>query len=199
MSAGIRNRYVKNSQWLLIVLVSLNAYAIETYRLDSGNTQVSFTVQYLGIQWVTARFRDISGEFVVDPAGPASHVDVTVEIASLECGEPRWNDRLRSAEWLDVGRFPQMIFHSSSIRLREQSAVARGELTLHGMTRPIVLDVSLNGCSSVGSCRFSAHGRIRRSDYGLPHGFWSGGDQVDIAISGDTIRRLPSRDRVGQN
>jgi polyisoprenoid-binding protein YceI len=185
MSATTQLRYVKNSQWLLIVLTALRLEAAETYRLDASNTQVSFTVHHLGIQWITARFSDISGRFVVDRDAAAIRVDVTVGMASLECAEARWNERLRSADWLDVQRYPQMTYHSSHIELREQQAVADGELTLHGVTRPIVLDVSLLKCTAAGSCQFAAHGRIKRSEYGLPHGFWTGGDQVDIAISGE--------------
>jgi len=184
MSATTQLRYVKNSQWLLIVLTALRLEAAETYRLDASNTEVTFTVHHLGIQWITARFSDISGRFVVDRDAAASRVDVIVAMASLECGEARWNERLRSADWLDVQRYPQMTYHSSHIELGEQRAVADGELTLHGVTRPIVLDVSLLKCSAAGRCQFVAHGRIKRSDYGLPHGFWTGGDQVDIAISG---------------
>jgi polyisoprenoid-binding protein YceI len=184
MSATTQLRYVKNSQWLLIVLTALRLEAAETYRLDASNTQVSFTVHHFGIQWIAARFLDISGQFVVDRQAAASRVDVTVGMASLESGEPRWNERLRSADWLDVQRYPQMTYHSSHIEMSAQQAVANGELTLHGVTRPIVLNVSLLKCSAAGSCEFAAHGRIKRSEYGLPHGFWSGGDQVDIAISG---------------
>jgi polyisoprenoid-binding protein YceI len=184
MSARTQLSYLKISQWMLIVLTALRLEAAQTYRLDSSNTQVSFTVHHLGIQWVTARFSDIRGRFVVDQAAAASRVDVAVATASLECDEPRWNERLRSADWLDVQRYPQMTFHSSRIELVEQRGVASGELTLHGVTRPIVLNVSLLECSSAGNCQFSAHGRIKRSEYGLPHGFWTGGDQVDISISG---------------
>jgi polyisoprenoid-binding protein YceI len=175
---------VKNSQWILIALTALRLEAAETYRLDSSNTQVSFAVQRLGIQWVTARFSDIRGRFVVDHSGAASQVDVTVGMASLECGEPRCSERLRSADWLDVQRYPQMTYHSNRIELREQRAIASGELTLHGVTRPMVLNVSVLKCSSAGHCQFAAYGRIKRSEYGLPHGFWTGGDQVDISISG---------------
>jgi len=175
---------VKNSQWLLVALAALRIEAAEMYRLDSGNTQVSFVIQHLGIQWVTAHFSEISGEFVLDHVGPESRVDVTVGIASLDCNEPRWNARLRSADWLDAQRFPQMTYHSNSIELDDKQATARGELTLHGVTRPIVLNVSLLNCMTPGSCRFAAHGHIKRSEYGLPHGFWTGGDQVDISING---------------
>jgi polyisoprenoid-binding protein YceI len=183
--------HMKNSQWVLVLLLLALGFAVEAavdagerYRLDSGNTQVSFAVQHLGFQWVSARFSDISGEFILDRAGAHSRVDVTVGIASLECSDTRWNDRLRSAEWLDSQRYPHMTYHSSNIELDEQRAVASGDLTLHGVTRPVVLTVSLLNCPTGGRCQFVAHGRIKRSEFGLPHGFWSGGDQVDISISG---------------
>jgi polyisoprenoid-binding protein YceI len=191
MSAGTRASYVKNSQWMLILLLTtLRAEATETYRLDSTNTQVAFVVQYLGIQWMSARFSDISGEFVLDQRGLGSRVDVTVGIASLDSNPPRWNERLRSAEWLDVERYPKMIYHSKSIELDDEHGVANGELTLHGVTRPMVLTVSLSSCSVRGRCQFAAHGRIRRSEFGLPHGFWAGGDQVEISISGTINGRI---------
>lgn len=201
MSARTQPWYVKHSHWMLIALAVLRSEAAQIYRLDSSNTQVSFAVHHLGIQWVTARFPDISGQFVLDHAGVADRVDVTVEMASLDCSEPRWNERLRSVDWLDVQHYPQMIFHSSRIDLNDERAVASGELTLRGVTRPIVLNVSLLKCSAAG-CQFSAHGHIKRSEYGLPHGFWSGGDQVEISMSG-ALTPAPNRtaqgDRVDQN
>src|SRR5438034_6425376 len=122
MSAAAQVPYVKNSKWMLVALAVLQAEAAvpqapaaERYRLDSSNTQVSFAVQHLGIQWITARFSDISGEFVIDTAGSSSRVNVSVGIASLDTSEPRWNERLRSEEWLDAQRYPRMTYQSSSI------------------------------------------------------------------------------------
>jgi polyisoprenoid-binding protein YceI len=175
---------VKSAVWILLLLTAVRSEATQTYRLDSSNTQVSFAVERLGILWAAAHFADISGQFTLDRNGAGSRVDVSVSIASLECNEPRWSARLRSAEWLDANRYPFMIFHSSRIELNEDQAVARGQLTLHGVTQPMVLTVSLQNCSAAGTCQFSAYGQIKRSEYGLPHGFWTGGDQVDVYISG---------------
>jgi polyisoprenoid-binding protein YceI len=171
--------------WILLLAAGC-AHAAERYTLDSTNTQVSFVVQRLGLQLVSARFADVNGEFVLDRGGVNSRVDVAVGIASLECSEARWNERLRSADWLDVERYPQMSYHSSHIELADQHAIASGDLTLHGITRPVVLTVSFLDCPSGGRCQFSARGRIRRSEFRLPHGFWSGGDLVEISISGTT-------------
>jgi polyisoprenoid-binding protein YceI len=173
--------------WILLLAAAGPAHAAEHYTLDSTNTQVSFVVQHLGIQWISARFPDVNGEFVLDRGGAHSRVDVTVGIASLECSEARWNDRLRSAQWLDAARYPQMSYHSSHVELQDEHAIASGELTLHGITRAVVLTVTFLNCpAGGGGCQFAAHGRIRRSEFGLPHGLRSGGDQVEIAISGTT-------------
>ncbi|MBS0416251.1 MAG: YceI family protein [Proteobacteria bacterium] len=176
--------------WVLLLMAATSVgpatRAAERYRLDSTNTQVSFEIHHLGFQWVSARFPDIAGEFVLDRSGPQSRVDVTVGIATLQCSEPRWNDRLTSPAWLDAARFPQMSYHSGHIELERSQAMADGELTLHGVTRPVMLTVTFLDCPTGGDCQFAARGRIRRSEFGLPHGFWSGGDQVEIAISGTT-------------
>ena len=185
MSARTTAGHMKYLQWMLVLVLSAwRSEASESYRLDSTNTRVSFAVQYLGFQVVNARFWDISGIFLLDRSGVNSRVDVTVAIASLDCSEPRWNERLRSPEWLDVQHYPHMTYHSNSIELDEGRAVANGDLTLHGVTRPVVLAVTLVKCSTGERCQFTAHGRIKRSEFGLPHGFWTGGDQVDISISG---------------
>lgn len=170
--------------WVLAVLGLGRSQAADTYRLDSGNTQVAFEVQRFGIRWVTAHFRNVSGEFVVDRPGRSSHVDVKVGIASVDCSDPHWNDRLRSTEWFDAQRYPWMIFHAEAIQFAAGKATASGELTLHGVTQPVVLHVTFVNCRTGGACQFDGHARVKRSDFALPHGFWVGGDQVDISISG---------------
>src|SRR4051794_1129182 len=109
--------------WILL-LAAGTAHAAERYILDSTNTQVAFVVQRLGLQLVSAHFSDVNGEFVLDRGGVNSRVDVAVGIASLECSEPRWNVRLRSPDWLDVERYPQMSYHSSHIEVTDEQAVA---------------------------------------------------------------------------
>jgi polyisoprenoid-binding protein YceI len=182
-----------NASWLLLGLGLLRTQAADVYRLDPVNTRISFNIQHFGVFWVSARFPDFSGAFVLDRGGPASRVDVSVQMASVDCSDPRWNSRLRSADWLDVQRYPQMTFHSNQVEFAGAGqAVANGDLTLHGVTRPVGLEISGLSCSAAhaagDSCSFSAHARIRRSDFGIAHGFLSGGDMVDIAINGVGIR-----------
>jgi len=186
---------LKNVLLVMALLLTLRTATAETYRLDANRVEASFEVVRFGVRWVRAHFRDITGNFVVDRAGLVAGVDIEIRTASVECDDPLWNARLRSAEWLDVQRYPRMVYHASRVERVSGQAVASGELTLHGMTHPVVLDVSVDGCSaglaSKDDCRFSAHGHIKRSDFGLPHGLWTGGDQVAIAMSGAARGLVP--------
>ncbi|HEY6451114.1 MAG TPA: YceI family protein [Steroidobacteraceae bacterium] len=168
-------------------LLVARAQAAELYHLDPANTRVSFEVRLFGLPWVTARFDDLSGELMSDRTAGAGRVDVTVRTASLRCGEPRWDARLMSSEWLDAPLYPQITYHSDHVRFTGHGgAIVSGRLTLHGRTRPVVLTVDHWDCdesrAAQDACSFEARGRTRRSEYGLPHGFRDGGDEVEIVI-----------------
>jgi polyisoprenoid-binding protein YceI len=195
---------MRSASWLLLWLFCLaRAQAADSYRLDAVNTRISFNIQHFGILWVSARFPEFSGEFVLDRQAAASRVDVTVQMASVECNDPRWNARLRSADWLDVQRYPQMTFHSNQVEFGGGGqARASGELTLHGVTRTVGLEISRLSCSDQASgdrCDFVAHARIKRSDYGIADGFWIGGDQVNIDITGIGVRSEAPRSTDAAN
>jgi polyisoprenoid-binding protein YceI len=187
---------MRSASWLLLALPLLRTQAAEIYRLDTVNSRISFNIQHFGVLWVSARFPDFGGDFLLDRQGATSRVDVSVQTASVQCNDSHWNARLRSSDWLDVQRYPQMSFHSNHVEFDgDGRALAIGELTLHGVTQLIGLEISRLRCSgatgSSDSCSFVAHARIKRSDYGFAQGFWIGGNQVDIAISGVGVRGDP--------
>jgi polyisoprenoid-binding protein YceI len=180
---------MKRALAILLSLTLLTAQAADVYDLDRSATRVGLDIERFGLRWVSAHFHDFHGDFVFDREGPGSRVDVTVQTESIDCGDSHWNPHLRSPEWLDVTQYPLMTYRSRHIEFEGgDRAAASGELTLHGVTHPVVLNVSQLRCSmdpqSKQGCRFVAQARVRRSDYGLPHGFWTGGDQVDITITG---------------
>jgi polyisoprenoid-binding protein YceI len=168
----------------VLVLLAQDAQAAEVYKLDPAQTRVGFDVKRFGIPWVRAWFQDLSGDFVVDRKGQGSRIDVVVHAASVRSD---WSALLRSPEWLNTERFPEMIYRSTHVRFQDGAhAVVQGELSLHGATRPVELQVSGLDCAAGMSkpCRFLGAAQIKRSDFGLPHGFWLGGDRVDISVSG---------------
>jgi polyisoprenoid-binding protein YceI len=181
--------------WLLLLLglTSVAAPAADLYVLSSDNTRITFSVRTLGLTWMSAHFSDLSGELVPANRAQPSRVDVTISTASLTCESPRWNARLLSPIWFDARQYPQIVYHSERVRFEgERGGMVSGELTLHGQTHPFDLTVNRWDCANragaADTCSFDAEGRIRRSDYGLPHGILEGGDEVVIDIRGDAIR-----------
>lgn len=160
------------------------------HHMTADNTRVAFEVRRLGLRLFSAEFHQLEGDFELDPSGKNGTLDVVVNMRSLDCHDAAWNARLRSPQWLDVEQYPEMIFHSSEIHFDgTRQATAQGELTLHGVTRAMVftfsdIDCNLADASSHRVCHFFGRAQIRRSDFKLPHGFWEGGDVVDILVRG---------------
>jgi polyisoprenoid-binding protein YceI len=169
------------------------------YHLDKAHTSVTFRVVHLGFSHYTARFSRVDGTLAFDPAHPeAMHVEATIDPTSLALNAPPagFLDELMGAGWFDAGKFPQMTFRSTRVALAgPHAAKVTGDLTLHGVTRPVVLDVTYNGgyppmSFDPGGARigFSAHGVLKRSAFGISAGIPQPGstigvsDDVDIAI-----------------
>jgi len=180
----------------MVLLLCGSVQAADLYRLDSANTRVWLDVRIFGVPWVTARFENLSGELAPGRRGVSGEdrsaegrVDVTIQTASLKCDSSRWNARLLSPSWFDADRYPQIVYRSDRIEFDAAGgAIVSGRLTLHGQTRSLTLLVNRWACTnrpgSADRCSFDAYGRLRRSDYGLPHGLFEGGDDVEISIEG---------------
>ncbi len=159
------------------------------HHLDGANTQLSFEIERFGVHWFSVDFRELSGDFAVGGDAHGGALSVAVRTNSVDTRSAYWNERLRSAQYLDSERFPQMTFRSSGIDLQGSSARIQGELTLHGITRPLELALTEIDCppaqaGASAHCRFVGRGTLRRSDFGIAHGFWSGGDLVEVIVRG---------------
>ena len=167
---------------LLIAPLSLGAHG-----LDAGNTQLTLEVRRFGLPWLSAQFHELRGEFT--PTRQGGRLQVIVSTESIDCRDGAWNERLRSPQWLDTQRFPQMRYQSSGIEVTGSSATVHGQLTLHGVTRPLTLRITDLQCRAAAAheplaCTFLGRGELRRSEFGLPHGFWQGGDAVQVLVRG---------------
>ena len=150
------------------------------YKLDNTHASVTFRVNHLGLSRYTARFTDIAGKLNFDPANPAAmSVEATVDPNSLETDfpldEPDFDAELTGPQWLDAGRFPTITFKSTKVEpTGANTAKVTGDFTLHGVTRPLTLDVTFNGGYAAGGMDpsgarigFSAKGEIKRSEFGI--------------------------------
>ena len=144
-----------------------------TWSVDAVHSNVEFAVRHLMITTVKGRFTDVKGTVVTDDANPsAGSVEVTIGAASIDTREPQRDAHLRSADFFDTGTYPSITFRSTALRdVTPVGFTLRGDLTIHGVTRPVSLAVVTEGRAGDpwGGQRagFSATGRIKRSDFGL--------------------------------
>jgi polyisoprenoid-binding protein YceI len=145
-----------------------------TYAVDKSHTSVSFKVRHLFTN-VAGRFSDFSGTLEFDPANPtATKVQGEIEAASIDTNNDKRDEHLRSADFFDVAKHPKITFTStkvSDIDTTAKTAKIHGTLTLHGVTKPVVLDVAYLGTGKDpwGNMRSGFRGTttVNRKDFGL--------------------------------
>jgi polyisoprenoid-binding protein YceI len=143
-----------------------------TWTIDPSHTTVEFVAKHMMITTVKGRFAELTGTIVADESNLAdSSVDVTMQAASLDTRSEQRDAHLRSPDFLDVERYPEVTFRSTGLRGTKESFELTGDLTIRGVTRPITLDVTFEGEGKDpwGGTRasFSAHGKFDRRDFGL--------------------------------
>ncbi len=173
------------------------AAAADLYTFDPDHTQTIFTIDHLGYSMVTGTFHDIDGTLMLDEKKPeASSVEVRVGAASIDTGVAARDEDLRSADYFNVAKFPQMTFRATRVKKKSaRTADVTGDLTLLGVTRPVVLKVTFNKMapdflrSNRMVAGFTASATIRRSDFGMKAFLPLIGDEVHIAINAEGIRQ----------
>lgn len=168
-----------------------------TYTLDKAHSTLVFRVSHLGFSHYRGQFTKLDGQLAFDPAHPqAMSVTATIDPASLEIPTPPpgFRDALLGKDWLNAGAYPQIAFRSTKVEpTGPNSARVTGDLTLHGTTRPVVLEAVFNGGyapNAMDGARlgFSARGAFRRSEFGVGYGIpapgtnMGVGDRVDFTI-----------------
>jgi polyisoprenoid-binding protein YceI len=166
------------------------------YTLEPSHAEVVFSLSHFGYSNYFGQFPGATGTLTLDGADPAkSEVDVTVPTATVMTASPKLNDELKSADWLDSAAFPTMKYHSTKIVMTgPTTADVYGDLTLHGVTKPLMLKATfkrggvfpMNQKYMVG---FDAVGHLKRSDFGVSKYATMGlGDDVDLIISAPFVK-----------
>ncbi len=161
------------------------------YKVDPNHTQVVFGVSHFGFTTYYGLFTDASGTLDLDPTKPAdSKLDVTIKTGSVAVPNSKLQDELKGDKWLDASKFPDTTFKSTKVtKTGASTATVTGDLTLHGITKPLTLDVTYvnagpNPLSKAYTAGFEAKGKIKRSDFGVKTYVPMVGDEVDLMISG---------------
>ena len=168
-----------------------------TYRFDTeGQHQfIMFKISHLGYSWLYGRFNDFDGAFTVDADNPEnSTVEATIQTASLDSNHAERDKHLRSADFLDVSKYPTATFKSTGIeKTGDDSARITGDFTLHGVTKPVTLDARLIGYGDDpwGGYRMGleASTTLKLADFGITTNLGPASETVEIIISVEGVRQ----------
>lgn len=169
--------------------------APETYTLDPTHTYPHFAVDHLGVSTMWGRFGKTTGKFMIDRAAKKASIELVVETASIDTGDnvrgsrPRARDEhLRTADFFNVQEFPQMTFKSANVKFAgDNPSEIDGQLTLLGVTKPLVLKVDRWVCkdnpnSKKPMCGGNASGTFKRSDFGMKYAVPNVGDEIRLFV-----------------
>ena len=170
----------------------LTATPAGTYKLDTAHANVIFNLSHLGFSRYFGRFNTMEGSLVFDPKEPEkSSVSITVDVGSIDTNNAKLEGELKSTQWFDALQFPKATFVSKKIeKLTASTGKIYGNLTLHGISQPVILDVTFNGAGknpimNVDELGFSAQTTIKRSDFGISNYIPMVGDDVTLTIEAE--------------
>lgn len=172
------------------------ASAAETYTIDPSHSYGYFEIGHMGLSTMHGRIDVTGGEIVMDRVGDSSRVEVVLDPASVDTGHAERDAHLREEEgFFEVEKYPEMRFVSKSVSFDgDDEATVGGELTLHGVTKAVTLDVDDIVCmvnpmeEKKYSCGFSAETEIKRSDFGMNAFIPLVADEVEIQIEAEASR-----------
>lgn len=172
---------------LAVVAIGGSAVAADEYRIDPVHSTVGFNVKHMMVSTVHGRFNDFNGTIVYDDKNLAkSSVKVTIKAASVNTDNTARDNDLRSANFLDVEKFPEITFQSKSVEKKGDGYVAHGTLTIRGVAKDVDLPFTLSGPLNTPRGKFmgaDAGLTINRMDYGVS---WSRAlDGGGVVVSND--------------
>jgi polyisoprenoid-binding protein YceI len=181
---------------VLLGAFSADAFAeAETYRFDPVHTQIWFGVSHEKLSTPMGRLKIKDGWFQFDPKDiEHAKVYVEVDLASLDMGDAKWSDTIKSGQFLDTGRFATARYTSKSVTKTDPtSGTIHGDLILHGVTRAVDVEFKFNRIGNdpytfKQKAGFSAHAKLSRSDFDMKRFQDVVGDNVDLTIEIEGIR-----------
>jgi polyisoprenoid-binding protein YceI len=174
--------------------LALPLFAADSYPVDPNHTFASYEVTHLGYSTQRGRFDKTSGTIVLDRDARTGSVDITIDAASINIGNKKLEEHLRSEDFFAVERFPKIIFKSNSLKFKGGDLVAvEGDLTMRGVTMPVTLAVSRFRCAPhlllrKEACGADASATVKRSDFHIRYAIPAVADEVKIVIAVEAIK-----------
>jgi polyisoprenoid-binding protein YceI len=181
--------------------VEIPGYVAGTWSIDPVHSEVSFVVRHMMVSKVRGRFDKFEGTITTAPDPLQSSVNATVDLSSVNTGEPNRDNHIRSADFFEVESHPTMTFRSTGVRHDGADFLVDGDLTIRGTTKPVALKLEINGFGpdAYGGTRagFSASTEINRTDWGvnyngpIPGGGVAVSEKVTITLEIEGVLAKP--------
>jgi polyisoprenoid-binding protein YceI len=159
------------------------------FSADPRHSKITWSVSHFGFHTYVGQFSSFTGSLTLDPKAPQSaQLSVTIDTNTLGTLNPALDTHLKSADFLDVAKFPEASFKATSVkRTGDKTADITGDLTLHGVTRPVVVQATFNQAGTAPTDRkytvgFSGKAVVKRSDFGIKTYVPAIGDDVTLQI-----------------
>ena len=196
---------MKLTTLLSLSLLVLPALRAEEYKIDGAHSRAQFSVRHLMVSNVRGEFGKLNGTISYDEKNPAGlKIDATIDVATINTSEPKRDEHLKSPDFFDIAKYPTMTFKSKATRKTASGLAVTGDLTLHGVTKEVVLN--LDGPTAEvkdpwGLLRRGATAttKINRKDFGLSWnqaleaGGVAVGEEVSITIDVEAVRPAPKK------
>ncbi len=176
---------------------TIPGYVAGSWTIDPVHSEIGFSVRHLMVSKVRGKFTSFSGDIVTGESPADSSVTATIDLSSIDTGNPDRDNHIRSADFFEVDQHKTMSFRSTSVRRDGEDYILDGELTLKTITKPISLRLQLGGFGQDpwGGTRagFEAIGQLKRSDFGvdfnmvLEAGGVVIGDKIDITLEIEAV------------
>jgi polyisoprenoid-binding protein YceI len=168
-----------------------------TFTIDKGHSELTFRIRHM-MSRVSGTFRDWRGTLTGDPASwTGGSTEIVIQAASIDTRNEKRDTDLKSPDFFDAAKYPEVTFRSTSVSVTGTAVTLKGELTMHGVTRPVTLTGEYLGSAMQGTKQrvgFHVTGTINRQDFGitwnraLDAGGLLLGDDVDVDISIEAVR-----------
>jgi polyisoprenoid-binding protein YceI len=182
-------RTLASVSMIAALLGSATAGRAADYTIDPTHSHILFTIDHLGFAKIVGLFSDLSGNISFDSNNvPGSKLNVTIKTESLQTQFAARDKDLKGADWFNITEFPEITYVGSEFAKKdEHTGTITGTLTLHGMTKPVTLNVVVNKVGQnpldkIDSAGFSARGTLKRSDFGMKTFLGPIGDDIDLII-----------------
>ena len=188
-------------KYILLILLPLTVWASEEeYIIDKSHFSIGFLVEHVGYAKTLGMFRDIDGSYIHDVKNKKiNDINIVINTDSVFTNDEKRDEHLKSPDFLHVDKYPEMVFKATDIKINNDETTINGNLTLLGITRPLVLTGRIN---KIGKYPFggiikpyvmgiSAKGTIKRSDHAMMYAIKDNlvGDEIELIIEFEARRQ----------